>query len=69
MTRAEKEQSEIAAALADAEAAARDTGEAQFVVVDELRGRVFATRRNQMGYRVLETVRPSNKAECMGITA
>lgn len=67
MTQAE---AEVAAAIADAEDAARQTGEPSFVVLDELRGRVFATRtRDPRSYRVLETVRPANKAECSEIHA
>lgn len=61
---------EVAAAIADAEDAARQTGQPAFVVLDELRGRVFATGSQGRGsYRVLETIRPSGKQDHQGITA
>ena len=67
MTQAE---AEVAAAIADAEDAARQTGQPAFVVLDELRGRVFATRSKGRGsYRVLETIRPAGKHGHQGITA
>lgn len=67
MTQAE---AEVAAAIADAEDAARQTGEPAFVVLDELRGLVFATRtRDPRSYRVLETIQPAGKQEHKGITA
>lgn len=67
MTQAE---AEVAAAIADAEDAARQTGQATYVVLDELRGRVFATGSKGRGsYRVLETIRPAAKHESVEIHA
>ncbi len=55
---------DILSALSDAETSARVLGEPVYVVVDELRGRVFASRtKDPRSYRVLETIRPSTPAE------